>query len=70
MKDWYTSFAIYNDPNRESWSGIEKPFWPLYADGNAVMSINYTESGAVDDVYYDKTSKCEFFWENGDIVQN
>ncbi|KAF2644798.1 alpha/beta-hydrolase [Massarina eburnea CBS 473.64] len=68
-KDYYISFAIHLDPNEQSWSNVSKPVWPDYKTGD-VLSFNYTELGAVSDVYYDNTEKCQFFWDNGDVVQN
>lgn len=70
MRDWYSSFIIHIDPNAESWAQVVKPFWPQYIDSDEVMSVNYTELGAVDDIYYDESKRCEFFWDNGDVVQN
>ncbi|KAH7138857.1 Alpha/Beta hydrolase protein [Dendryphion nanum] len=70
VKDWYTSFAIHLDPNAESWSNVSKPIWPRYNEGAEVMTMNYTQIGAVPDIYYDDTEKCRFLWENGVVVQN
>lgn len=69
MKDWYISFAIHADPNFESWSETGKPYWPDYETGE-VMSINDTDTGAVSDVYYDDSARCQFFWDNNEVVQN
>lgn len=69
LKDWWVSFAIHGDPNAESWSNATKPTWPTYASGE-VMSVNFTEIGAVQDAYYDATKQCDFFWEFEDVVQN
>ena len=74
MKDWLVSFAIYLDPNRNSWSGIRKPFWREYrdhgGDSTQVMSVNYTETGMVDEKYYDRTKRCNFLWKHDSVVQN
>lgn len=70
MKDWYISFAVHNDPNTQSWSVVEKPRWPVYADGEDIMTVNYTEVGVVRDDYYDKTERCDFMWDNAEVVQN
>jgi hypothetical protein len=69
LKDFYLSFAIHLDPNAESWSNVSKPAWPDYKSGE-VMSFNYTEMGAVSDVYYDNTERCRFFNNNSQIIQN
>ncbi|KAI0467815.1 Alpha/Beta hydrolase protein [Xylaria cf. heliscus] len=69
VKDFYLSFAIHLNPNAESWSNVLKPVWPDYKSGK-VMSINYTEIGAVSDVYYDNTDRCRFFQDNDEIIQN
>jgi hypothetical protein len=69
LKDYYLSFAIHLDPNVKSWSNVPKPVWPDYKAGE-VMSFNYTEIGAVSDIYYDNTARCRFFEEQDDIVQN
>jgi hypothetical protein len=70
MKDWWTSFAIYLDPNAQSWSNVEKPFWPMYNESAEVMSVNYTQVGPVLDLYFDKNDRCRFFEANEDVVQN
>ncbi|KAF2661107.1 alpha/beta-hydrolase [Lophiostoma macrostomum CBS 122681] len=72
MKDWWASFAIYLDPNARRWSTVERPSWPLYNESAEfqVMSINYTQSGAVSDLYFDNSEQCKFFEENGEVVQN
>ncbi|KAH7355897.1 Alpha/Beta hydrolase protein [Pyrenochaeta sp. MPI-SDFR-AT-0127] len=70
MRDWYASFTLHADPNTESWSDVLKPFWPKYVDRNEVMSVNYTEVGTVDDIYYDDSERCRFFLENSKVVQN
>lgn len=69
MKDWYISFAIHADPNKQSWSNVLKPRWEEYSTGN-VLSINDTEIGSVSDRYYDATERCQFFWDNGEVVQH
>ncbi|OAG07965.1 carboxylesterase [Paraphaeosphaeria sporulosa] len=38
--------------------------------GANVMSVNFTELGAVDDTFYDDTQRCNFFWEKEETVQN
>ncbi|KAF2244160.1 alpha/beta-hydrolase [Trematosphaeria pertusa] len=69
MKDWYVSFAIHGDPNAQSWSKVLKPTWPDYRTGE-VMSVNYTQLGAVDDVWFDDDTGCKFLWEHEEVVQN
>jgi hypothetical protein len=70
LRDWYVSFIVHSDPNVQSWSGVAKPIWPGYKLGGGVMSVNFTELGAVDDRYYDDTKRCSFFWNNEEMVQN
>ncbi|KAJ4295596.1 hypothetical protein N0V90_007609 [Kalmusia sp. IMI 367209] len=69
LKDFYLSFALHLDPNAQSWSNVSKPVWPDYKSGD-VMSFNYTEMGAVSDVYYDNTERCKFWQDNSEVVQN
>ena len=69
MKDWFVSFIVHNDPNAESWSNSTNLVWPDYATGN-VMSLNDSNYGPLNDSYFDKTERCEFFWANEDVVQN
>jgi hypothetical protein len=69
MKDWLISFVIHGDPNAQSWGNSTKAVWPDYQTG-LVMSLNDTNSGELDDSYYDESDRCRFFWENGDVVQN
>ena len=68
MKDWYASFAVNLDPNAQSWSNVAKPNWPDYRRGAKVMTVNYTQIGAVADA--DQSNRCKFFRENDEIVQN
>jgi hypothetical protein len=70
MKDWFVSFVVHLDPNAQSWSVERKPEWPAYSVQEEVMSVNYTQIGAVGDVYYDKSQRCDFWRRNGDIVGN
>ncbi|KAL1610427.1 hypothetical protein SLS60_002094 [Paraconiothyrium brasiliense] len=70
LRDWYVSFVVHSDPNAQSWSDVTKPNWPEYEPGGQVMSVNFTELGAVEDRYYDDTKRCSFFWKNGEMVQN
>jgi hypothetical protein len=70
MQDCWVSFALHLDPNAQSWSNVKKPRWPLYGELSAIMSVNYTEVGAVSDVYFDKNERCGFFERNEDVVQN
>ncbi|KAJ4349735.1 uncharacterized protein N0V89_008353 [Didymosphaeria variabile] len=70
LRDWYVSFVVHNDPNAQSWSGVPKPIWPEYEPSGEVMTVNFTELGAVDDRHYDNTKRCGFFWENAGTVQN
>jgi carboxylesterase type B len=70
MKDWWISFALHLDPNAQSWSDAHKPKWPIYGVDSQIMSINYTESGNVSDLSFDKTDRCQFMWVNQEIVQN
>ncbi|PNS20113.1 Secreted lipase [Sphaceloma murrayae] len=72
MKDWFTSFAVHLDPNVESWSGIQKPNWPVYQGGDAggfsIMSVNYTEVGVVQDA--DASAQCDFWHGQSYVVRN
>ena len=68
MKDWFISFATNLDPNAVSYSGIAKPNWPKYFEGNTVMSVNYTMLGAVHDP--DDGPRCAFMKENGIDILN
>lgn len=70
MKDWWVSFALHSDPNAQSFITVPKPHWPLYKEGEEVMSVNYTEIGAVNDEYFDKNARCDFFRGESDVVQN
>lgn len=71
LRDWYISFIVHNDPNEQIWSGGgARPTWPDYRPSGEVMSVNFTELGAVDDRYYDDTQRCNFFWEHEATVQN
>ena len=69
MKDWFTSFVVHLNPNKESWSGVPKPEWPTYARDD-VMTVNYTEVGPVKDWYFDANEKCDLLWDSGSTVQN
>ncbi|KAL5371690.1 hypothetical protein DPSP01_014070 [Paraphaeosphaeria sporulosa] len=70
LRDWYVSFIVHSDPNKQSWSGVSKNDWPDYDVSGQVMSVNFTELGAVDDTFYDDTQRCNFFWEKEETVQN
>jgi hypothetical protein len=70
MKDWFASFITHLNPNTERWSDIDRPEWPVYLKSGEVLSVNYTQIGAVSDVYYDNNPQCAFFWDNGNITQN
>ncbi|KAG8631603.1 hypothetical protein KVT40_000743 [Elsinoe batatas] len=71
MQDWFTSFTVHLDPNAESWTGQAKPYWPQYQevqDEFRVMSVNYTEVGAVADA--DASAQCDFFHGQSYVVRN
>ena len=72
LQDYFLSFVVDLDPNTVSYSGAAKPFWPQYQASAEfpVLSINYTEVGAVSDKYYDATSKCDFFHAESYVVRN
>ncbi|KAF2187964.1 alpha/beta-hydrolase [Zopfia rhizophila CBS 207.26] len=70
MKDWYASFIVSGDPNVNPWSGVKKPYWPVYGNEGDVMMVNYTDIGGVNDGAFDRGERCEFWWENGDVAQN
>lgn len=69
-KDRVVSFAIHNDPNARSWSGVATVVWPTYNLGSTVLESNDSIIRVVGDSVYDKSERCEFFWENGEAVQN
>ncbi|KAJ4305019.1 hypothetical protein N0V90_000548 [Kalmusia sp. IMI 367209] len=67
LRDWWASFVVHNDPNAQGWSDNTKPIWPAYATNGEVMSVNFTEIGAVRDMYYDDSERCQFFWANEEV---
>ena len=69
MQEWFVSFVLHSDPNAQS---NKSPKWPMYNEeqGAGIMMVNYTSIGAVSDKWFDTSAKCEWLWENGDVVQN
>ncbi|KAF2865916.1 Alpha/Beta hydrolase protein [Massariosphaeria phaeospora] len=70
IRDAYGSFLIHNDPNAQSWSAVGKPAWPDYNVNSQLFAFNYTEFGVEKDARYDRDERCEFFWNNGETIQN
>lgn len=70
MKDWFVSFTTHLDPNAVSYSGLTKPNWPTYndGDGHRAMNVNYTEIGVVHD--FDDSPQCDFFHGQSYVVRN
>jgi hypothetical protein len=68
-KDRVVSFAIHNDPNAQSWSGLNTVFWPTYNMGSTVLESNDSSIRVVNGDY-DASERCAFFRENGEVVQN
>lgn len=79
MKDWFVSFVVSGDPNAHSYSGVDKPHWPMYnpalglnSNGSgiefATMDVNYTQVGVVPDL--DATPQCDFFHGRSYEVRN
>lgn len=72
MKDYYLSFTTHMDPNAVKYIGTPKPMWPTYvnnaSDAFTVMSVNYTEIGAVQDA--DTSALCDFWHGQSYIVRN
>ena len=69
-KDRVVSFAIHNDPNAQEWSGVATVVWPTYNVESTVLESNDSVIRVVGDNIYDESKRCEFFWENGEAVQN
>jgi len=70
MKDRLLSFAVHNDPNAQAWSGVDALIWPTYGETGEVMETNDTQITIVMDTEYDKSERCKFFSEHGEVVQN
>ncbi len=72
MKDWYLSFAINQDPNAQSFSGVSKPYWPAYnlpgSMNFTVMDVNYTMVGPVQDFW--ASGGCDFLRGQSSVVRN
>jgi hypothetical protein len=72
MKDYYLGFVLNLDPNSVNYSETDKPYWPQYQARDStdftVMSVNYTEIGAVPDP--DANPRCDFFHSQSYVVRN
>ena len=68
-KDRVVSFAVHNDPNAQSWSGLKTVFWPTYDVESTVLESNDSTIRVVNGMY-DISERCAFFEENGNVVQN
>ncbi|KAK3069600.1 hypothetical protein LTR53_011947, partial [Teratosphaeriaceae sp. CCFEE 6253] len=69
MKDWYLSFAIHQNPNKQSWTSVKKPNWPAYnVQDYKVMDITYTTMGAKRDSW--ASTGCDFFKGQSSVVRN
>ena len=71
MKDWWISFVVHGDPNKQSFNKtISKPNWPSYNDGTGfnAMSVNYTEIAVMHDL--DDSPQCDFFHGQSYVVRN
>ena len=75
MKDYFLSFATDLDPNTHSFSGVEKPYWPMYegmgpneAGSFSIMDVNYTMIGMTQD--FDVNAQCDFFHGQSYVVRN
>jgi hypothetical protein len=71
MRDWWLSFAIDLDPNKQSWLNIPtggKPNWPLYGDAGSTLVVNETSIGVAVDA--EMSAKCDFWQDQSDIVRN
>lgn len=69
MQEWFVSFVLHGNPNVP---GYKSPRWPAYnvEQGAGIMMVNYTSIEAVSDRWFDTSARCEWLWENGDVVQN
>ncbi|GAM86419.1 hypothetical protein ANO11243_044330 [Dothideomycetidae sp. 11243] len=72
MKDWFLSFAIHMDPNMQSFTNAEKPYWPQY---QAVSSLNLTIINVQDTKISvradtDASPQCDFFHGQSYAVRN
>ncbi|EJU06449.1 alpha/beta-hydrolase [Dacryopinax primogenitus] len=73
MKDWMVSFTTHLDPNAVSYSGLDKPYWPVWSDqstglGWNAMDVNFTEIGVVRD--YDVSERCDWFHSQNAVIRN
>jgi hypothetical protein len=71
MRDWYSSYVIFSDPNRQSWlesSFRKKPIWPMYGVERSSMVVNDTGIGVQRDD--DSPNKCNFWRRNSAVVRN
>lgn len=73
MKDWYVSFALHQDPNKESFSGRIplNPPWPPYGSSAAlrsVVEVNVADIGVGADP--DMNVRCSFWQSVSDITRN
>lgn len=72
VRDYYLSFAAYQDPSAHSFSSLQPPQWPLYhsagSDDFRILDINYTTIGVIEDP--DVSSRCKFFQAQGYTIEN
>jgi carboxylesterase type B len=69
MRDWFISFALHSDPNKESWALKEgKPTWPNYGNKKTVLTINERDILVAEDE--DIGERCKFWHRNSAITRN
>jgi hypothetical protein len=72
MKDWYFSFVINSNPNKQSWLGKSagvKPNWPVYGAMNQTLIVKGPDENPniVTATDIDVGPKCDF-WRNRDAI--
>jgi len=74
LRDYYVSFAIHMDPNRESFSGLSKnvkPTWAQYSSANpprAVLNVEADGISTIGDPDY--SERCSFWQSQSAISRN
>lgn len=74
MKDWWASFVTDLDPNAVSYSGQQKPHWPLWDDKGAgndgfnSMFVNFTNINVIRDL--DVSDRCDFLHSQSQVTWN
>jgi len=60
MRDYFVSFFVHQDPNKQSFSDVAKPYWDPYNAGGTfnVLQVNYTMIGVDPDA--DASPQCDF----------